>query len=110
MGVAIGSAVYQLELERSLWTTIGSIDDAPNVIRSVKDSLERISTLPAQLQVDVRGSYMTALRAAFLTTVAFAVLAVVSGLLVKELKLHSTLTREEDAASVKPDREDAIET
>ncbi|KAL8885616.1 MAG: hypothetical protein Q9215_006552 [Flavoplaca cf. flavocitrina] len=110
MGVAIGSAVYQFALERSLWSTIGSIDDAPDVIRNVKDSLEQISTLPAQLQADVRGSYMTALRAAFLTTVGFAVLAVVSGLLVKELKLHSTLTREESAASVKPDREDAIET
>ncbi|KAI4271017.1 MAG: hypothetical protein LQ337_006313 [Flavoplaca oasis] len=110
MGVAIGSAVYQLVLERSLWSTIGSIDNAPNVIRSVKDSLEQISTLPAQLQALVRGSYMTALRAAFLTTAGFAVLAVVSGLLVKELKLHSTLTREEDDASVKPDREDGIET
>ncbi len=91
MGVAIGSAVYQVVLERSLWTTIGSIHDAGDVIRSVKDSLEQISMLPAQLQADVRGSYMTALRAAFFTTVGFAVLAIISGLLVKELKLHSTL-------------------
>ncbi|KAI4225399.1 MAG: hypothetical protein L6R36_003941 [Xanthoria steineri] len=108
MGVAIGSAVFQGVLESSLWSNIGSIDNAGDVIRAVKDSLEQIKLLPETLQAAVRGSYMMALRATFLTTVGFAAMAVVSGLLVKEMKLHSTLTREEDDLGGKQDRQNAL--
>ncbi|KAL8756260.1 MAG: hypothetical protein Q9199_003050 [Rusavskia elegans] len=109
MGVAIGSAVYQCVLDSNLWSNIGSIDNAADVIRGVKDSLEQVDILPEGLQAVVRGSYMAALRATFLTTVGFAAMAVVSGLLVKELKLHSTLTREEDDMGGKQDRQNALE-
>ncbi|KAL8856227.1 MAG: hypothetical protein Q9178_007144 [Gyalolechia marmorata] len=109
MGVAIGSAVYQCVLDGSLWSRIGSIDNAAKVIRGIKDSLEQIDMLSEKLQATVRGSYMVALQATFLTTVGFALMAVISGLLVKELKLHSTLAREEEDRNVKQDGRPAIE-
>ncbi|KAL8987824.1 MAG: hypothetical protein Q9169_008649 [Polycauliona sp. 2 TL-2023] len=100
IGVAVGSAVYQAVLESDLWKKIGNVDDAANVIQGVKDSLEQITLLPEQLQGVVRGSYMIALRATFLTTMGFAAMALVTGVLVGELKLHTTLTREEEEDEV----------
>ncbi|KAL8778719.1 MAG: hypothetical protein Q9213_007272 [Squamulea squamosa] len=108
MGVAIGSAVYQGVLESNLWSRIGNVDDAADVIRGIKDSLDQVDMLPEQLQQVVRGSYMVALRATFSVTVGFATMAVVSGLLVRELKLHSTLTREEEDTIKKQDRRGAV--
>ncbi|KAL8650581.1 MAG: hypothetical protein Q9226_005086 [Calogaya cf. arnoldii] len=108
MGVAIGSAVYQWVLDSNLWSKLGSIDNAADIIQGVKDSMEKISTLPDALQTVVRGSYMVALTATFVTTVGFAAMALISGLLVKELKLHSTLTREEEDMGGKQDGENAI--
>ncbi|KAL8774132.1 MAG: hypothetical protein Q9209_001240 [Squamulea sp. 1 TL-2023] len=108
MGVAIGSAVYQGVLESNLWSRIGNIENAADVIRGIKDSLDQIEILPEQLQKAVRGSYMVALRATFSTTVGFAMMAVVSGLLVRELKLHSTLTREGEDTIGKQDGRDAV--
>ncbi|KAL8798678.1 MAG: hypothetical protein Q9182_006464 [Xanthomendoza sp. 2 TL-2023] len=104
LGVAVGSAVFQGILESSLWSRIGSMDDAAEMIRRIKDSLEEVDNLPAQLQTVVRGSYMVALRATFSTTVGFAAMAAVSGLLVRELKLSSTLTRDDGDPASKKDR------
>ena len=101
MGVTIGSTVYQSVLDSSLWKRLANIDNAADIIQSIKDSLDEVDQLPEDLQGVVRGSYMTALRAAFSTTVGFAVIALVTGLLVKEYKLHSTLTRDEGAVVVK---------
>lgn len=101
LGVAIGSAVYQSVLEHALWARLGTIDDAADIIRGIKDSLDFLEALPGQLQSLVRNSYMDALRATFGTTVGFAVMAIVSGLLVKQLKLHNTLTREEEEDAAK---------
>ena len=110
MGVAIGSAVYQSVLESGLWRRLANIENAADIIQGIKDSLDEIDELPDYLQEAVRGSYMTALRAAFSTTVCFAVIAVVSGLLVKEYKLHSTLTRDEGAVVVvKGEGEEVVE-
>lgn len=110
MGVAIGSAVYQGVLESTLWSRIGGVDDAADIIQRIKDSLDEVEKLPLQLQTLVRGSYMTALRATFSTGVGFATMAVVSGLLVRELKLHSTLTREDGDSTPGHDRNDGDET
>ena len=108
MGVAVGSAVYQGVLESTLWRRLADIDNAADIIQGIKDRLDDVDGLPEHLQAVVRGSYMTALRAAFSTTVGFAVIAAVSGLLVKEYKLHSTLTRDEDAVVVKGERQEVI--
>ena len=99
-GLALGSAVYQGALETDLWTKIGNLENAADIIRGVKDSLDEIDRLPGHIQEAVRSSYMVALRATFLTAVVFAALALGSGLLIRELKLHSTLAQEEDDSAV----------
>lgn len=109
MGVAIGSAVYQGMLEQKLWNRLGNIDNADAIIHSIKDSLDEVEQLPERLQIVVRNCYMVALRVTFSTTVGFAILAVVSGLLVKQLKMHSTWKRDADVASVESDRRDTVE-
>ena len=106
MGTAIGSAVYQSVLGHDLWARLGNMDEAADIINSVKDSLDAVEQLPDQLQMVVRTSYMQALKATFSTTVGFAVLAVFSGLLVKQLKLHSTLMRNEEDNVVKGPQRD----
>ncbi|KAL8788295.1 MAG: hypothetical protein Q9195_007351 [Heterodermia aff. obscurata] len=106
MGTAIGSAVYQSVLDHDLWVRLGTMDKAADIISRVKDSLDAVEHLPEQVQAVVRNSYMRALQASFSTTVGFAVLAAVSGLLVKQLKLHSTLMRnEEDTVAKGPQRD-----
>ena len=96
VGLALASAVYQGALEKDLWTKIGDLDNAADIIRGIKDSLDEIDRLPGRIQWAVRSSYMVALRATFLTAVVFAATGLVTGLLIRELKLRSTLTREED--------------
>ncbi|KAL2037212.1 hypothetical protein N7G274_010075 [Stereocaulon virgatum] len=100
-GLALASAVYQGVLESDLWTKIGDQTNAADIISNIKDSLDEIDRLPNQLQWAVRSSYMVALRATYMTTAAFAVMAVVSGLLIRELKLHSTLMRDDDGGATK---------
>ena len=104
VGLALASAVYQGALETDLWTKIGDLDNAADVIRSIKDSFDEIDRLPSHIQWAVRSSYIVALRATFQTTVAFAAIALVTGLLIRELKLHSTLAREEDEDAMPEER------
>ena len=94
VGLALASAVYQGALERDLWTKIGDLDNAADIIRIIKDSL--INLLPGNVQWAVRSSYMVALRATFLSAVGFSALGLVAGFLIRELKLRSTLFWEED--------------
>ncbi|KAL8825488.1 MAG: hypothetical protein Q9191_004386 [Dirinaria sp. TL-2023a] len=110
MGIAIGSAVYQGVLERNLSRRLGSMDNAADIIQSIKDSLDEVGQLPESLQVVVRNCYMVALRSTFSTTVVFAILAVVSGFSVKQLKMHSSWSRDADVASVRRDRRNTVES
>lgn len=96
VGLALASAVYQGALGKDLWTKIGDLDNAADIIRSIKDSLDEIDRLPGKIQWAVRSSYMVALRATFLTMVVFCAMGLATGLLIRELKLRSTLTGEED--------------
>lgn len=106
VGLAAASAVYQAALETDLWTKIGDLDDAADIIGRIKDSLDEIDLLPGPVQEAVRSSYMVALGATFLTAVVFAVLALATGLLIKELKLHLTLGRVEVEDTVSGDEPD----
>lgn len=91
IGLCVASAVYQQVLEKDLWAHFGDLKDAAEIIHGIRDGLDYVSTLPCQMQLTVKGSYMLALRVTFSTTIAFAGLALVCGLMVRELKLHSTL-------------------
>lgn len=106
LGVAIGSAVYQGVLDSSLWRKLKDLDDAGYIIRSIEDSLEEFRQLPEHLQDLARQSYMVALKASFSATVGLAVLAAVSGLLIRELKLHTSLARDDDSSNAKQNGQD----
>ncbi|KAL8693994.1 MAG: hypothetical protein Q9218_001293 [Villophora microphyllina] len=95
MGLCVASAVYQQVLDKDLWAHFGGLKNAAGVIQGIRSSLDSVGNLPEQMQVIVLKSYMLALRATFSTTVAFTVVALVCGLLVKELKLQSTLAHDE---------------
>jgi len=99
MGLCVASAVYQQILEKDLWARIGDLKDAAAVIHGIRDGLDYVNTLPPQMQLLVKKSYMLALKATFSTTVGFAVLALVCGVLVKELELPFTLTPDEDESA-----------
>lgn len=95
MGLCVASAVYQQVLEKDLWARFGDLKDATTVIHGIRDGLDYVNTLPPQMQLLVKKSYMLALKATFSTTVGFGVLALVCGFLVKELELPSTLATDE---------------
>ncbi|KAL8704060.1 MAG: hypothetical protein Q9201_002759 [Fulgogasparrea decipioides] len=95
VGLCVASAVYQQVLDNDLWARFGGLKNAVEVIHGIRDGLDYVDTLPHQMQSVVRGSYLTALRATFSTTVAFAVGALVCGVLVKELNPRSAMTQGE---------------
>ena len=109
LGLCIASAVYQQVLEKDLWVRFGQLKNAREVIHGIRDSLDYVDTLPRQMRMIVERSYMLSLRASFSTTVAFACLALVCGLLVGELKLDSTIEydKPDDTGCGSLDRDDA---
>ena len=95
IGLAVASAVYQQVLEKDLWAQLGHLKNAAEVVHGIRDGLDFVGSLPHQIQLVVRSSYILSLRATFSTTVAFAVAALVCGLLVRESKLYSTISHDE---------------
>ncbi|KAI4252525.1 MAG: hypothetical protein LQ352_004243 [Teloschistes flavicans] len=95
VGLVVASAVYQQVLEKDLWDHIGGLNDAADVIKGVRESLDYVATLPQQTQAMVLKSYMLALNATFKTTAAFTAVALVCGLFVRDLELQSSTVREE---------------
>lgn len=100
IGVAIASAVFQNVLEGQLWERLGGEDHAAEMIGRIRDSLDEVNLLPLQDQIIVRESYMGALQAVFLTLAGLAGMALISGLLIREQKLHETLDRADDVNAV----------
>ena len=96
IGVAIASAVFQNVLSSQLWGKFGSRTDAAELISRLKDSLDEIKVVPMNDQPLVEESYMRALQAVFLTLVGLAILGLISGVLMRELKLSSRLDRRDE--------------
>lgn len=93
IGIAIASAVFQNLLSRDLWAAIGDRDNAANVIRRLRDSLDVIKELPEDWKYDVQSAYMESLRGVFLTTLGLTVIAGVVSLAMREHTLHTNLSR-----------------
>lgn len=93
IGITIASAVFQNVLKSRLWTTLGEHKGAAEIIDRLRDSLDEIGRLPVDLREVVRGVYMDALRAVFVTTVGISVLGALVSLAMREHKLHNTLER-----------------
>ena len=100
VGLTLASTIFQNVLDSRLHATLGHLKNADDIIREVRNNLDAVKGLPLETQQFVKASYMLALRSTFGSTVAFATFALISGLLIRELKLHSTLPRSDgnDAA------------
>lgn len=98
IGVAMASAVFQNLLRSRLWILFGHRENGAELIRKITDSLDEMNRLVWQDRELVRDSYMMSLTAVFAATVGLAVLGLVSGILIKEKKLHTTLSREDEVA------------
>ena len=93
IGITVVSAVFQNILKIRLWTEFGDREGGPDIIRSVRDSLDNIKTLPVEWRGEARGVYMDALRGVFLAEMAMAILGGLVSLAMREHVLHKTLER-----------------
>ena len=93
IGITIASSVFQNILKSNLWKRLGERENAAEIIRKVRDSLDEIKTLPPTWKEDVMKVYMEALRGVFLTILGLAVIGALVSLLLREHKLHSNLAR-----------------
>lgn len=93
IGITVASAVFQNMLKSGLWTRFGNREDADELIRRIRDSLDEIWKLPADLKPGVLDAYMTSLRAAFVTLLGLAIVGGAVSLGMRQHKLHSNLAR-----------------
>ena len=93
IGITIASAVFQNILKLRLWTRFGDRDDAAEMIKRLRDSLEEIDKLPTGQRAIVLDIYMEALRGVFLTLLGVGVLGALVSLAMREHTLHRNLER-----------------
>ena len=97
IGVAIASAVFQNVLNIQLWSKLGHCKHAAALVDNIRDSLQAVNLLQPEDQDMARESYMLALQAVFWTLMVMAILGLISGMLIRELKLHTNLDRNDEA-------------
>ncbi|KAI1485158.1 major facilitator superfamily domain-containing protein [Biscogniauxia mediterranea] len=95
VGITIASAIYQNVLKTRLWERFGDQPGAAEEIGRIRDDLDELNHLPAGWHGGVIASFMDAFRSVWFTTVALALVALISVSLMKQHKLHSTLSRNE---------------
>lgn len=88
--------MYQNILKIRLWDRFGDYPDAAEEIRRIRDSLDELKHLPEGWFDGVIQSYIEAFRGVWLTMLALAVGALVCISLMREHKLHTTLSRSEE--------------
>ena len=92
LGLAFSSTIFQNVLVQALRSRLAD-EHADELARRLRDNIDAMKDLPQREQMLVRMSYIFSLRMVFAATVVFAVLALICGLLVKELPLRTTITK-----------------
>ncbi|RYP66926.1 hypothetical protein DL770_008716 [Monosporascus sp. CRB-9-2] len=96
VGITAASAIYQNVLKQQLWDRFGALPDAAEEIGRIRDDLDEIRRLPDGWTYDgVMASFMQAFRAVWFLMLALTLLGLVCASLMRQHKLHSTLTRRE---------------
>ncbi|KAI0600484.1 major facilitator superfamily domain-containing protein [Biscogniauxia sp. FL1348] len=95
VGITIASAIYQNVLKSQLWERFGDQPGAAEEIGRIRDDIDELNHLPEGWHDGVMASFMEAFRSVWFTTVALALVALISVSLMKQHKLHSTLSRNE---------------
>ncbi|KAJ5221374.1 uncharacterized protein N7469_010261 [Penicillium citrinum] len=93
IGITIASAVFQNTLKIGLWSRLGNLKEAAKWITRLRDNLEEIQRLPAAWIPRVLDAYMISLRGVFLTLFGLTILGGLTGLAMREHKLHDNLAR-----------------
>ncbi|KAF7323384.1 Vacuolar amino acid permease [Mycena chlorophos] len=106
-GVAISSAIFQSRLETSLKANIHS-DDAAEIIEKVRRSSNVIRTLPPLVQLAVRESYASGLRAVFVLAATTTFLAYVARLPIPDQDLDKAYSKRRKPSECVDDRRNAV--
>ena len=93
IGLTIASSTFQNLLRVKLHKSIGGRGDAEVIIDRIRENLDEIARLPAELRALVQRDYMQALQGVFIVVCGFSVLGAVSSLFMKQHKLHANLER-----------------
>lgn len=93
IGLTIASATFQNLLRVKLHRSIGGVADADGIVDRIRENLDEIGRLPAELQGLVQRDYMDAVRGVFVVACGFSVLAALSSLFMRQHKLHGNLER-----------------
>lgn len=93
IGITIASAVFLNILDKELWSRLGDLDNAGDIIGKLRNDIQWISKVPLEWKDDVMGSYMEALRAVFLTNLAIGVMGMMASFAMREHKLYNNLAR-----------------
>ena len=94
LGVTIGSAVYQNILKNRLWERFGDEPNAAEEIGRIRDDLDELNHLPEGWYPGVLQSFIDAFHGVGYTMLALGVGALLCIALMREHKLHNTLSRE----------------
>jgi MFS family permease len=96
LGITVASAVYQNILKARLWERFGDLPGAADEIERIRDDLGELARLPDGWYDGAIASFMEAFRGVWLVALCLALLALISGSLMRQHKLHSNLAREEE--------------
>lgn len=95
VGITIASAIYQNVLKTQLWERFGDLPGAAEEIRKIRDDMSELKRLPEGWYDGVMASFMEAFRNVWFMMLSLVVLALICVSLLKQHKLHSTLSRNE---------------
>ncbi|KAI0897875.1 MFS general substrate transporter [Annulohypoxylon nitens] len=95
VGITIASAIYQNVLKTQLWERFGDLPGAADEIRKIRDDMSELKRLPEGWYDGVMASFMEAFRNVWFMMLGLVVLALICVSLLKQHKLHSTLSRNE---------------
>ncbi|OTB11449.1 hypothetical protein K445DRAFT_68281 [Daldinia sp. EC12] len=95
VGVTIASTIYQNVLKSELWSRFGNFPGAAEEIKRIRDDLDELKHLPDGWYDGVIASFMEAFRSVWFMMLGLVLLELVCISLMRQHKLHSTLSRSE---------------
>ncbi|CAJ2507263.1 Uu.00g084490.m01.CDS01 [Anthostomella pinea] len=95
VGITIASAIYQNVLKTQLYDRFGDLPGAEDEIRRIRDDLGELKHLPEGWYDGVMAAFMEAFRSVWFTMLGLILLGLISVSLMKQHKLHTTLSRAE---------------
>ena len=93
IGISISSAAFANVLKQQLWARIGDEKEAADWIARIRDDLDVLKQMPAELHAKALQAALEALRGVWWTILGLCLLAALSSLFMRENILHKNLER-----------------